>query len=100
MVGFGGTVPGGCDGGQVFAQGLYDSPAPHPEPSADTHPSVQEQPDGRGRVGDHRAAVVQEPEGHQWTDGVAAKPSIDTGKSAEGALKHPLISRLTCSQFT
>ena len=65
-------VPGGGDGGKVAAHGLDDPPAPDPEAKADAHSSIEQQPDGGRVVGQHRAAVVHQPERHQGTNCIAA----------------------------
>lgn len=62
MSGISSLLPGGSDGSQVFAHGLYDPPTPNPEPCTDTHSSIQEQPNWCGSSGGYRSAFVDQPE--------------------------------------
>lgn len=66
-----GPLPGWGDGRQVPAHGLDDPAAPHPQPGADAHAAVEQEPDGRGHVGSHAVGRVDEPQGDEWADGVA-----------------------------
>lgn len=67
-----GPLPRWGDGGQVPAHGLDDPAAPHPQPGADAHAAVQQEPDGSGHVGGHAVGAVDEPQGDERADSVAA----------------------------
>lgn len=65
--------PGGSDGREVLAHRLNDTSSPNPQSSADSYATVEQQPDGCGRILHHPTLRVDHPQGHQRTNGITTE---------------------------
>lgn len=92
------SIPGGCNGGKIFAQRLDHPPSPYPETSADSHSAVQKQPDGCGWSGHHRAALIQKPESHQGANCIASDKMANINPLNKQDI-HKILRRNHCTTY-
>lgn len=66
-------LPGRRDGSEVFTHGLDNSSAPDPETHADPNAPVEQQPDWGRRFLHDPTLLVDKPERHEGSDGIAGE---------------------------
>jgi hypothetical protein len=68
--------PGWCNGSEVLPHGLDHSSPPNPETCTNSNSSIKQQPDRSSCLLHYSTLFVNQPQGHQGTNGVTGKKRL------------------------